>query len=339
MTPDDKLEPLTPREGVKLYKQDRSPELADATLQSHGYRLQRFIEFCEDTGLENLNELTGRDLHRYKIQRQSEVSKVTTKSHLDTLRVFLRFCETIDAVRNGIADSVVSPKLSTGENVCGDILPADRVESILAYLDKYRYATFEHALIRLMWESGMRTGSIRALDVCDPMLRDGYVELRHRPESETPLKNKKSGERSVALSSKLSIILDDYITEQRPAVNDDYERHPLFATTHGRASKNTIRYRIYQISRPCQVGRECPYDREPSTCEAMTRRYSASKCPDSRSPHAVRTGAITHFLSEDVPKTVVSDRMDVSEDVLDEHYDERKEKQKMQQRRDHLPKF
>lgn len=64
--------------------------------------------------------------------------------------------------------------------------------------------------------------------------------------------------------------------------------------------------------------------------------YASSVCPSSRSPHAWRRGAITHLLTEDVPVEVVSERMDVSRDVLTAHYDRRSEEVKVEQRRDFL---
>jgi hypothetical protein len=57
------------------------------------------------------------------------------------------------------------------------------------------------------------------------------------------------------------------------------------------------------------------------------------------SPHAVRRGAITHWLNSDVPELVVSARANVSTAVLDEHYDRRTEREKMEQRRRYLEKI
>ncbi|MFC7018209.1 MULTISPECIES: tyrosine-type recombinase/integrase [Haloarcula] len=341
MEPNDSgdLEPLTPEDGVSMYKQDRRDEVSEATLQSHGYRLQRFVEWCDERDIENLNEITGRDTHRFKLYRKAEVSPPTLKSQMDTLRVFLRFCEDIDAVRDGVAESVTSPTLDANEKQSGDILPSKRAADLLAYLDKYEYATHEHVIARLLWESGARTGSLLAIDLDDVRLRNAYIEIRHRPDTGTPLKNGAHGERDIALSSQLVGVLRDYIEEQRPEVTDEHGRKPLLATGHGRMTTNTFRYYTYQLTRPCVAGEECPHDRDPEECDARDRRYEASKCPSSRSPHALRRGAITHFLSEDVPDTVVSDRMNVSKETLDEHYDARSSRQKMNQRREHLPSF
>jgi len=333
--PDD-LEPLTPEEAKELYLNDREREVSDATLQAHGYRLERFVEFCAEEGIENMNDVTGRTTQRYKIWRSEDVNNVTLKSQMDTLRVFLRFCESIDGVRDGVAESVQSPSLSYDENRSDDIVPSDKAEEILAYLSKFEHASIRHALFRVLWESGMRMGASRAIDLNDIHLTAQYIELHHRPEEGTPLKNGDRGERDIALISETCLILDDYIERNRQDVEDDYGRQPLFTTSHGRICKNTIRTYVYRLTRPCVYSGECPHDRELDECEARQGRQSASKCPDSTASHSVRRGAITHFLQEDTPAKVVSDRMNVDEDVIEEHYDSRMERQKMEQRRDYL---
>lgn len=332
----DDLEPLDPTEAVQMYKQHRTDEVSTATLRSHGYRLERFLEWCEQENVTNLNNVGGRDLHRFRLHRSEQVNKTTLKSQMDTLRVFVRFCEGIDGCRDGLAESIESPKLDRKPVRDKDVVREDAANAILEHQDKFEYADTQHVLARLLWESGMRAGAARSIDLDDIYTGEEFVELHHRPESDTPLKNKESGERAVSLSTRTCNILQDYIDEHRHDVRDDYERQPLLTTKYGRITRNTLQNYVYRLSRPCMYGQECPHDRDPEECEAVQRPMVASKCPDSVGPHAFRRGAITHFLSIDTPGEVVSDRMNVSKDVIDDHYDTRSEREKMELRRKYL---
>jgi len=207
---------------------------------------------------------------------------------------------------------------------------------ILEYVSRYQYASRTHVVFALLWRTGIRTGSIRALDVGDFYPDEQALELVHRPETGTPLKNKQNAERMVALDGRLIRMLEEYIDGPRHDKKDEYDRELLVTTQQGRPAASTIRDTIYRITRPCTVGKECPHDRDPDDCPAMETR-SSSRCPSSRSPHDIRSGAITAHLLEDVPVEIVSERCDVSRDVLDRHYDRRTEREKMEQRRDYLP--
>lgn len=120
-------------------------------------------------------------------------------------------------------------------------------------------------------------------------------------------------------------------------LTDDYDREPLLTTREGRVSRSTVRDTAYRWSRPCELGEACPHDEDPDDCKAMEFDY-ASRCPSSRSPHDWRSGAITAYLLDDTPTEVVSERMDVSQKVLGKHYDRRTAREKMEQRRDYLPR-
>lgn len=92
------LEPLTPREALDLYLSDRRADVTGSTLRSHRYRLEPFVQWCHENDVDDLNEVTGRDLHRFKTWRQNEagLNAVTLRTQLSTLRVFLQFCRSID---------------------------------------------------------------------------------------------------------------------------------------------------------------------------------------------------------------------------------------------------
>lgn len=163
------------------------------------------------------------------------------------------------------------------------------------------FASIEHVAWLLLVETGVRLGALRALDVedyrsdCEPP----YVEIVHRPETGTPIKNGSEGERWIGLSDEACEIVDDYLAHQRPDVTDSY-------------------------------------DREPEECTAATDVDRASKCPSSLTPHPIRRGYITYLLQAGVPVGTVSDRCNVSPAIIEQHYDVRSEEDKMRQRQDVL---
>lgn len=118
-------------------------------------------------------------------------------------------------------------------------------------------------------------------------------------------------------------------------MTDDHGRRPILTTSYGRLSKSTLRKYCYQCTRPCVYDDGCLHDRDPKECEA-TGHGTAGKCPSSVSPHAFRRGSITHYLTSDVPETAIGDGANVSQDVLEQHYDQRSEREKMEQRREYL---
>ena len=330
------LDPLAPEDAVTLYLDHREGELSAETHQSHRYRLEAFAEWCEDNEIHNLNDLTGRQLHSYRVDRREEdgLEPVTLRGQLSTVRVFLRFCASIDAVPESLPEKMLIPTVSGGDAVSKTTLDADRAERVLEYLRTYEYASRNHAIMRLLWLTGMRVGGVRALDLEDYDPDAPGLQLTHRPKMDTPLKNQNQGERWVALRTETNEVLSDYLDTQRIDATDEYGREPIFTTHQGRISGSAIRTAVYALTRPCQYT-ECPHDRDPSDCEAMDRIY-ASKCPSSRSPHDVRSGAITSHLLDEVPVEIVSDRMNVSQQVLEQHYDRRTAREKMEHRRQYL---
>jgi len=334
----DDLEPIEPAEAKEMYLEQRKQEVSDSTIQAHHYRLKHFVEWCEKVAeIDNLNELTGRDLQRFKLWRREDggLNNVTMVTQLSTLRVFINWCENIDAVASGKHEKILMPSLAKNEDRRTVTLDKEAAGQLIEYLRQFEFSTRTHALIELLWHTGMRIGAAHGIDLDDYNREEQYIELHHRPESRTRLKNKQDGERFVSLSPEVCEALDAYIKFNRDKVADDEGREPLFSSRNGRPAKTSLRDSIYRATRPCQYTGECPHDREIDSCEAMERN-KASTCPSSVSPHAIRRGSITHHLSKDVPEKVVSDRMNVSLDVLEKHYDRRGEQEKAEQRRDYL---
>jgi len=324
-----KLEPIEPERAVELYLARREDDASANTLQSHEYRLKHFIRWCDQENIENINELTGRRLYEFRLWRKEDgdLNTTTVRTQLSTLRAFIKFCESIEAVEDNLHEDIALPALKNGEGVRDVMLEADRAEEILAYLNRFEYASRKHLVFSLLWETAMRTGALHSLDVRDLDEDRGALRLRHRPDTGTSLKNGNHGERVIAITDKVCRLVSDWIEYNRPDVTDEYGRQPLVATEHGRILKGNIRNIIYRTTRPCLTQKECP---------CGNRGQTPSKCESSVSPHALRRGSITHHLKRDVPQAVVSDRADVSPSVLSEHYDRMSQEEKMEQRREYL---
>ena len=173
-----------------MHLRKRQDEVSEHTIEAHQYRLQHFLRLCEQRDVDNLNDLSGRDIHNYKLWRRDDgdLSRVTVNTQMDTLRVFIRFCERIDAVENDLSEKVISPTLGKGEDERSVHIGADRAKQLLEYLSKLRYASFEHALILLLWRTGMLMGAARSIDVDDYYLEEARLRLEHRPTTGYPAK-------------------------------------------------------------------------------------------------------------------------------------------------------
>lgn len=344
------LEPIPPAEAAEMYHHAMRDEHAAATRKSSKHRLQSFVQFCEEKEIDNLNDVSGRDLYRFRIWRREghgegrePIKLVTLKGQLATLRSFLQFAANIDAVRPSLYEQVTLPTMKHGEDVSDSTLEAERALAILEYLEHAKPASREHIILLLLWRTGARTGAVRGLDLRDldlegshPKVKGPAIRFVHRPESGTPLKNQEDGTRWNRISEMTAKYLEDYLEYHRQDVTDDHGRKPVITTRYGRPAGNTIRKTLYKITRPCWRGESCPHNRDVAECEA-THLDQASKCPSSRSPHDVRSGRVTFYRSEDVPRRIVQDRLNASEDILDRHYDRRTDREQAQQRSSYLP--
>lgn len=339
-THSDALEPIEPSDALELFIDKRRwNNRSPSTITSNRSHLEIFVDWLEAQGITNMNELTGRDVFQYRQQREHEdgLAPASLKGQISTIRMFLQFCEEIEALPQDSHRKVDPVKLSVRDEISDVAIDVEEAEAIEQYLERFEYATFRHVTFALLWHTDMRTGALHSLDVDDVRWEDRALRLRHRPGTETTLKNEDRSERMVAVSSEILQLLDDWIHQNRPDTVDEYGREPLIASPHGRMHKSNIRQAIYAITRPCYYLTECPHGREPTkdSCEAIPYP-KAGKCPTSLAPHAIRKGSLTRDLSDDIPIETLSERADVTPRVLRQHYDKRSEKQKMEQRRNIL---
>jgi len=333
----DHLVPMSPEEGLQRFLDQREPSVAKSTFQNNRTTLEQFVAWLHDQEIENLNELSGRHLADYVHHRRQDVKPISLQKELSAIRVALEYWADLDAVEPGLRERVHAPEVADGAEARDVVVLSETAEEILEYLERYRRATREHIVLELWWNTGLRLGAMRALDLEDLRPDDQALAVHHRPETDTPLKNKKAGERWVWLGERLYGLVEEYIELHRHDVQDDHGREPLITTRQGRVSDSTLRDISYRWTQPCRWrGGDCPHDREQESCEAYGSPNTPSKCPSAKSPHGWRRGSITDHLARGVSPEVVSERANVSLEVLYRHYDARREDEKMAVRREHL---
>lgn len=326
-----------PHEAKNRYLKDKSTDVTDSTLSNYETRLNVFYEWLTDeAGVDTLNTLTSDEIQKFKEHRLEQVKTITLKTDMTCIKDFVRFCEHINAVPDGMHELVRVPKPSREDEVSSDLITSDEASEILDYLDTHEYASLRHVIFRILWKTGMRRSSLYALDVDD--FDDGskpLLHLRHRSDTGTPLKNKRRGERDVRLDRETADVIADFLKYNHPGGTDEHGRTPLLMSTHGkRCEPSTIQRNIYTVTRPCHYTGECPMDRDLDECEA-TSYNTASKCPGSVGPHALRRGYVTEALNAGQPRDVTADRVDMTTEVLDKHYDHATKEERMERREDY----
>lgn len=349
---ENSLEEISLEDAQEEFLEDIREEKSYATFRKHRSVMRLFRDYvneCDDD-LSVLTELQRHHLKGFKkYLRNRGNQKISLNGALSNFRVFIGWCADSGYVHDELYDKVPVPDTSKDEEVRADPPSDERVAQTHEYYDKHEYASRRHAEFELMREIGFRLGTIRGLDEEDHNYEEAYLDLQHRPEGDdvkgTPLKNGDDSEREVNISDYLNQLLRDYqkndpVRQQHGEVIDKFGRRPLFTTATqagetGRPSTTTIRRDIYKMMRPCVVGEDCPEGRDPSECEATMSSY-ASECPATSSPHPLRTWSIMYQLDQGVDKELLSDRVDVSVPVLEDHYDQREEERKRTQRRGEL---
>jgi site-specific recombinase XerD len=326
---------LSPREARDRWLAKIRASSAESTVSSYHYRTKHFIEWCEENGVSSTNQLTGWEIDEFENYRRGQgLALISLNNELSTLKNFLEYCARVELVDENLPSKVVPPEVPTEADVDDTRLPWEDGRELLNHYENAEELRHSraHVLLTLGWYAGPpRLGAIRGLDIRDYHPDEQYIRYHHRPDEDTPLKNEYKGERVVRLPERAIDVIEGYLDEHRHDIRDDYGRQPLLTSQVGRPSRNAIRAWMYLATVPC-VHSECPHGNDPSDCEFLD--YSkASQCPSSRSPHQVRTGAITWMLNEGVSIDTVAARANVSVSVLKKHYDKPGHVEEMMERR------
>lgn len=322
---------MSPSDAAERWLSKRSTELRDQTLRDYGYRIERFVEFCDGEEIDSMRGLTPWLVDQFDAERRGDLAPITVRNHNKTIKDWLEWCETVGVCSDGVSDALEVPDVARSDHVSDVRLEPDDARRLLeTWRSGPNSGTKHHVTLELLWHVGCRMGGLRAVDLSDVDRDAGVLELRHRPELGTPLKRGEQGERDVGLREPVADVLEKWIDAYRPTARDDHGREPLLATRQGRVATSTLRDWSYYATAPCRY-ESCPHDREQSTCDWF-QTTSATECPSTRSPHQIRSGAITWMRHQGFGVERVARRVNSSVRMIKKHYDLASEREEFENR-------
>jgi len=325
------LEPLAPSKGLKRFRKKKKKDVKASTFGQHETKLGYVEEYFVDVlGLENLNDLTSRQAEDYEdwrecdsLDREEPLAQKTLKDDMHLYKEFLGHMVKARAVPADAYEIVEVPELENGEGIDEEKLDPDRAGDILVYLGRFEYASHEHVTWLLFLKIGRRPCDLHALDLGDFDDEGDEVTLEfvNRPEKGTRLKEGNEHEAKIELPEETGKVIRDFIENHRPSETDGYGREPLLATVYGRISKSTLQEYANKWTRPCAIGKDCPYGKDIENCEAANSAKKATQCEGTRSPRQIRSGYITSKANARVPYESIGYRVGATKEVLKKHYD------------------
>jgi len=307
------------------FKDWAEAEYQPSTYENHCTTVNLFTDWLSGTDYA-LADIGGWILGEFQdwLRDEQDYADVTRKQYLSQFRVFLRWAARREVMRDGLDDKIELPDLSRDDLRSDSTISPDRVQQILDYMDRYQRASRDHVIVLLLFKTGARLGALRGVDL-DLVRLDGEnprIEVRHRPEIDCPLKNgegnQEDAERPIVIGRETAQVVREYVEHHRHDVRDEQGNRPLLTSEYGRLSDSVIKRTVKQWTCPAATDGDCPlHEHRPSRREVGS---CADECHHTNA-HSLRKASITHFLNRGVSVEVVSDRMNVSIETINKHYD------------------
>ncbi|GAB7121158.1 hypothetical protein [Natrinema sp. JCM 9743] len=132
---------LTPKQAAERYLKERKPNVSDSTLYNHRSLLRQWWQWCDEQGIEYVNDIDGFDIVDFRLDRQVEIGEVTLYNQMTVLRTFVRWMQGRGLVDNGLVDGMIVAQPEDDSR--NGMIDANTADSILNYLDKFEYGTLD----------------------------------------------------------------------------------------------------------------------------------------------------------------------------------------------------
>ncbi len=191
------------------------------TLNSYARDLNQFQSWLLDTGITDLKKVSRDTVSEYLHHMADQgKSPATITRSTASIRSFYNYMMQAGRVKSNPAKAVTTAKV---ERKCPEILTNREVELFLEQPKCDDEKGFrDHAMLELLYATGIRVSELIGLDVNDVNLSVGFVRCRSKEK-----------ERIVPLYPAAVKALEDYVRDIRPRLIADEEENALFVNMSG----------------------------------------------------------------------------------------------------------
>ena len=194
---------------------------SDNTLSSYLRDIKQFKTWLLGAGSPDLRRVKKDTINEYMLYLSGEgKSPATITRCTASLKSFYAYMLGRGAVKTNPAKNVAALKV---ERKCPEILTSKEVELFLEQpkcVDEKGYR--DHAMLELLYATGIRVSELIGLDVGDVNLAGGFIRCRS-----------KTRERIIPLYRTAIKALRDYITDIRPRIISGPDEQALFVNMNG----------------------------------------------------------------------------------------------------------
>lgn len=200
--------------------------LSKNTLASYGTDLNAFLKYLEGKGMQAPTQITSAHILEHIVSLSKEGLKPRSMArHLITIRRFFKFLNQEKILDQDPTALIDIPKIG---RKLPNFLTLNEVDKILeAAVTQTKVVTLEnqrnHAMIELLYATGLRVSELVNLKVDDLNLQKGFLKAY----------GKGSKERIVPMGKVANAALSQYISEARESLRKKHSTQYLFLTRRG----------------------------------------------------------------------------------------------------------
>lgn len=210
---------------------EKQKKLSKNTVEAYISDIEKFRDFMDAAGINNVDMVTNTHVIRYLLQLQREGKSTSTISrHLASIRCLFEYLINNGKVKE---DPTLNLKPPKKEKKMPQILSEEEITKLMSLPDPTtQKGARDRALLELLYSSGLRVSEINSLKIGDVLLSKGTIVL-----------STDDGIRKVPVGSKAIGCISHYIKNHRDENNKDT---PLFVNYSG---KKLTRQGLWKIIR------------------------------------------------------------------------------------------